>query len=126
MGILFFNLDNLEKESCDNSNTFVSILDTLYYRKLPSKRKGVKRIKLDMRGTSFILNLEPVLKLRKSIDTAYIVQYVKLCARRDYSLYKLYGMKSLQLSYFPDINFDAIKHNPLINITKSEIQFKYE
>jgi len=122
----FFNLENLEKESCDNSSTFISILETLYYKKLPSARKGVKRIKLDMRGSSFILNLEPVLKLKKSIDTAYIVQYVKLCARRDYSLYKLYGIKILPLSYYPDINFSAIKHNPLLNITKSDIHFRYE
>lgn len=122
----FFNLENLEKESCGNSATFVEILGILYYRKLPSSRKGVRRVKLNMKGNSFILNLKPVLQLKKSIDTAYIVQYVKLCAMRDYSLYKLYGIKSLLLSYYPDINLDAIKHNPLLQITQSEIHFKYE
>lgn len=122
----FFNIENLEKESCDNSVAFVTLLDTLYYNRLPSKKKGVKRVKLNMKGYSFIINLEPILKLKKSIDTAYIVQYVKLCAMRDYSMYKLYGIKSLSLSYYPDINLDAIKHNPLIRITGSEIHFKYE
>jgi hypothetical protein len=122
----FFNLENLEKESCDSSTKFIQILDTLYYKKLPSKRKQIKPIKLDMRGPSFILNLEPVLKLKKQIDPAYIVQYVKLCARRDFMLYKQHGIKSVQLSYYPDIDLDAIKTNPLIHITKSEIHLKHE
>jgi hypothetical protein len=122
----FFNLENLEKESCDNATRFISILDMLYNRKLPSKRKGLKPIKLDMRGKSFILNLKPILDLKKQIDPIYIVQYVKLCSLRDYTLYKIYGMKSVQLSYYPDINLEAIKTNPLITITKSEIKLNYE
>jgi len=122
----FFNLENLEKESCNNPRDFIRILDTTFYKKLPSKRKGIKPIKLDMRGKSFILNLEPLLQVSKHIDCAYVVQYVKLCARRDYSMYKAYGIKSLNLSYFPDINMDAIKNNPLLQITQTEINFKLE
>jgi hypothetical protein len=122
----FFNLDNLEKESCDNPKDFIRILDTVFYKRLPNLRNGIKPLKLDMRGKSFILNLEPLLKAAKRIDTAYIVQYVKLCARRDYSMYKLYGVKSLNLSYYPDINLSAIKTNPLLDITQTEIHFKYE
>lgn len=121
----FFNLDNLEKESCNNSTTFMAILDTIFYKKLPNKRKGIKPVKLNMHGSSFILNLEPLLKL-SDIDTIYIVQYIKLCARRDYSMYKMFGVKTLDLSYYPDINLDAIKTNPLLQIKKSEIHFKYE
>lgn len=121
---LFFNLENLERESCDNTVRFVQILNTIYYKKLPSKRKGVKAVKLNMQGNSFILNPEPLFK--EKIDTAYIVQYVKLCGMRDYTMYKHYGIKSLPLSYFPDINMEVIKTNPLIHITKSEIHFKYE
>lgn len=122
----FFNLENLEKESCNNSSTFVDLLETIYYKKLPSNKKKVKPVKLNMKGNSFILHLEPVLKLKKSIDTAYIVQYVKLCGMRDYTMYKLYGVKSLPLSYYPDIDLAAIKHNPLLHITQTEIKFKYE
>lgn len=121
----FFNLENLEKESCNNSTTFMSILDTIYYKKLPNRRKGIKPIKLNMHGSSFILNLEPLLKL-SDIDTIYIVQYIKLCAKRDYNMYKMFGVKTLDLSYYPDINLSAIKSNPLLQITKSEIHFKYE
>lgn len=121
----FFNLENLEKESCNNSTTFMNILDTIFYKKLPSKRKGIKPIKLNMHGSSFILNLEPLLKL-STIDISHIVQYVKLCGKRDYSMYKMFGVKTLDLSYYPDINLKAIKSNPLLQITKSEIHFKYE
>lgn len=121
----FFNLENLEKESCNNSTTFMNILDTIFYKKLPSKRKGIKPIKLNMHGSSFILNLEPLLKL-STVDTSHIVQYVKLCGKRDYSMYKMFGVKTLDLSYYPDINLKAIKSNPLLQIAKSEIHFKYE
>ena len=124
--IFFFNLENLEAESCNNSVKFLTILDTIYYRRLPNKRKGIPRIKRPIVGTSFILNLPTILYLRKTMDPAYLVQYVKLCARRDYMLYKQYGIKSVQLSFYPDINLEAIKTNPLINITKSEIHLKYE
>lgn len=103
----------------------MAILDTIFYKKLPNKRKGIKPVKLNMHGSSFILNLEPLLKL-SDIDTIYIVQYIKLCAKRDYNMYKMFGVKTLDLSYYPDINLSAIKSNPLLQITKSEIHFKYE
>lgn len=122
----FFNLENIERESCDNPKDFVRILDTFYNKKLPNRKKGIKPLKLDMRGISYILNIKPLLAETKNIDTAYIVQYVKLCARRDYNLYKQYGIKSLLLSYYPDINLDAIKTNPLLYITPKEIHFKFE
>jgi hypothetical protein len=122
----FFSLENLEKESCNNSVEFIEILETAFYKKLPSKRKKVRAIKRDLRGNSFILKLEPILQLKRSIDTAYLVQYVKLCGMRDYNMYKLYGIKTLPLSYYPDIDLNAIKHNPLLKITQTEIYFKYE
>lgn len=122
----FFNLENLEKESCNNSALFIKLLDIAYYKRLPSKRKGIQRVKLNLAGKSFILNLPPLLKEAKTLEPAYIVQYVKLCARRDYMLYKTMGLKSLPLSYYPDIDLNAIRSNPLLKITKHEIHFKHE
>lgn len=78
-----------------------------------------------MPGTSFILNPDPLFKI-KDVDINYIVQYIKLAARRDYWLYKQAGVKSLQLSYFPDVRMEVIKTNPLLKITKTEIFFYYE
>jgi hypothetical protein len=79
-----------------------------------------------MVGNSFLINPEPLFKIKKSVDILYIIQYIKLAAKRDYSLYKYYGVKSLQLSYFPDINLEVIKTNPLLKITPTEIFFAYE
>jgi hypothetical protein len=77
-----------------------------------------------MVGSSFLLNPEPLFK--SNVDVLYIMQYIKLAAKRDYSLYKYYGVKSLPLSYFPDINLGVIKTNPLLKITPTEIFFEYE
>lgn len=123
---LFFDLNKLEKEANEDTRKFIAILDAFYYKKLPSRRRGALYVKkLNMGGFSFLLNPDPLFKL-KNVDIAYIVQYIKLAARRDYNLYKYYGVKSLPLSYFPDINMMAIRTNPLLTITNTEIFFKYE
>lgn len=101
------------------------MLEYHYSKKLPSKYSKYKPSKVSLSGNSYLLN--PVdLFNDKSTDILYKLQYVKLAGRREYSLYKLYKSKSLQLSYYPDIIYDAIKHNPLLEITQSEILFKYE
>jgi hypothetical protein len=123
---LFFDLNLLEKAADKDMKKFVAILYAFYYKKLPSRRKGALYVKkLNIGGFSFLLNPDPLFTL-KNIDIAYIVQYIKLAARRDYNLYKYYKVKSLPLSYFPDINMQAIRTNPLLNITNTEIFFKYE
>lgn len=121
---LFFNLDKLEKEAGNDTVKFVELLRFHYEKRLPRKRdKYVPRGSLV--GNNFILSPAPLFS-KLNIDTAYIVQYIKIAGLRDYSLYKLYGTKSLPLSYFPDINIDAINHNPLLKITKTEIHLKFE
>ena len=122
---VFFNLQTLEAQSCNDSNKFMAMLEYHYSKKLPSKYSKYKPSKVSLSGNSYLLN--PVdLFNDKSTDILYKLQYVKLAGRREYSLYKLYKSKSLQLSYYPDIIYDAIKHNPLLQITQSEILFKYE
>lgn len=122
---IFFNLQTLEAQSCNDSNKFMAMLEYHYSKKLPSKYSKYKPSKVSLSGNSYLLN--PVdLFNDKSTDILYKLQYVKLAGRREYSLYKLYKSKSLQLSYYPDIIYDAIKHNPLLEITQSEILFKYE
>lgn len=76
-------------------------------------------------GTSFLINPDKLFK-DKITDPVYIAQYIKLAAKRDMTLYKLYGVTSLLTSYFIDLNIDNIKHNPLLKITDTEIQFKHE
>ena len=120
---LFFDILNLEQEADNDSKRFVKLLENLYYKKLP-KNLRFKAPKLQLVGNSYLLNPAPLFDLK--IDINYIVQYIKLAGRRDYGMYKHYGSKSLQLSYFPDLLMENIKTNPLLEITKTEIFFKYE
>lgn len=118
---LFFNLDTLEK-TARTSVEFISLLGNHYHKRLPTRKEPRKAVSL--KGESFILNPEPLFSTK--VDSGYVVQYIKLAAKRDYGLYKHYGTKSLLLSYYPDINLEAIKTNPLLVITDSEIHFLYE
>ena len=122
---LFFNLQTLESQSDNDSNKFMAMLEYHYSKRLPSKYSKYKPSKVSLAGGSYLLNPLDLFN-DKSTDILFKIQYIKLAGRRDYSLYKLYRYKALQLSYYPDIMLDAIKHNPLLNITQSEILFKYE
>lgn len=117
---LFFNLDGLLKLSKGNPNEAVRLLKTF-------KNKGIlkpgQRDKLI--GHSWLLNPDALLN-DKITDILYIYQYLQLAGRRDYTHYKLFGVKSLPLSYFPDINLSSIRTNPLLEVTNSEIKFKHE
>lgn len=123
---LFFNLQILEEQSCNDSHKFLTMLEFHFTKRLPkSIYSKDKPSKVSLVGSSFLLNpLE--FFADKTTDTLYKLQYVKLAARRDYNLYKQYKYKALQTSFFPDLNMQAIRSNPLLTITRSEISFKYE
>lgn len=118
---LFFDIGKLEQASKGDSKKFISILENHYKQKLPKRGLGRPIV---INGTSFLVN--PVPLFESKVDSAFKVQYVRLAAKRDYTLYKYYGAYQLPRSYYPDLNLDAIKHNPLLNITDSEIQFLLE
>lgn len=120
----FFNLPNLEQISGGDPKKFIEILKLYYYGKLPSKHR-TKFNRQKLAGSSFLLNPEPLFK-QKSVDILYVIQYIKLAARRDYFLYRQYDIKSLQLSFYPDLELKNIKANPLLKITDKEIFFYYE
>ena len=123
---LFFNLENLEKEAVCDPLRFIALLHTLQYGVTPRKYKYVRPAKLELTGNSFLLNPKPLLENKDKIDNGFIIQYIKLAARRDYGLYKQYGVKSLLLTYFPDLNLQSLTQNPLLNIKQTEICFLYE
>ena len=123
---LFFNLENLEKEAGGNSSKFLALLEYHYTGSIPShKRSTFKPSKLSLRGTSYILNPGPLFNNQET-DIDYIVQYIILCGRRDWGLYKFHGVKSLDLSYYPDLDLTKIKSNPLLKVVNKNIHFKYE
>lgn len=77
-------------------------------------------------GFSFLTNAKPLGANLQIHDPAYILQYIRLAAKRDYGLYKKYGVTYLDMSYFPDLATANITANPLITITQNKIYFKYE
>lgn len=123
---LFFNLKLLESESQNNPEKLIALLRLHYEGKtLANKREKYKPSTKNLVGNSFILNPGPIV-YNKDIDSAYLSQYVKLAGRRDLSLFRLYKAIGLDLSFFPDINLQVIKNNPLLNISNHQIRFKFE
>lgn len=121
---LFFDLKEVDK---DYAGDPVKTLELFHYliTKKPV-RKGWKIPSKNYIGSSFLLNPKPLLGVVKQVDILFIIQYIKAAALRDYTLYKLYGIKYLPLSYYPDINLTSIKHNPLITIKDNNLIFKFE
>lgn len=118
---LFFDILTLEHESKNDPKSMLSLLKQWLYKDNPY----AKPIKKSLSGKSFLLNPKPLL-YERTTDPIYIVQYIKLAGRRDYTEYKLFKNKHLDLNLYPDINLDAIKHNPLITIANNKIYFKFE
>lgn len=79
----------------------------------------------DMLGSSYLRNPEPLLSDMLT-DPSYIAQYIRLAARRSYMLFKVYGVKYLDLSSFPEVDISQISHNPLLTIAQNKVYFKHE
>ena len=122
---LLFNLNLLETETVCDAKKLVDLLGLYYRKKTIPKNYRSKRPISNLSGTSFLLNPAPLFN-DKSTDVIFKAQYIRLAGRRDYANFKYYGIKYLDLSFFQDIDLDAIKHNPLLTIKQNKIYFKYE
>jgi len=124
--ILFFNLSVLEAETLGNPKQMVEKL-RLFYTKKQIPKNSYSKVKpiRNLIGNSYLINPDGFFA-DNITDIIYKSQYIQLAGRRDYSLYKLFNVKYLDLSYFRDIDLDNIKTNPLITITQNKIYFKYE
>ena len=123
---LFFQLSVLEELAGNDPYKFMALLE--YHRTggiAKSKFSKYKPATKSLSGNSYILNPDRLFS-DKSTDILFKIQYIKLAARRDFALYKFHKYKGIQLSYYPDINIEAAKHNPLLIVTSAEINFKYE
>jgi len=123
---LFFNLTLLENNTQCDPIKLVEQLRLHFIRKAIPKNQYTK-IKpiFNLTGNSFLI--KPSLFFAdKNTDIVYKAQYIRLAGRRDYAIYKHYGHRYLDLSFFSDIDLNAIKSNPLITIKENKIYFKYE
>ena len=118
---LFFDLQKLETYSSKSNRSLKYCLYCLY-KNIPSRTVPNPK---SLIGKSWILHPDNVLD-DKSTDVLYTNQYIRLAARRSYTLYKLYGIKYLDLSNYPEIDISQINHNPLFEIKQNKIYFKYE
>lgn len=121
---LFFSLDKLEKQTQGSDTKFMQILHDYYLTKANNRPtlSGLKYRKII--GNSYLLNPQPL--FNQTLDIAYVVQYIKLAARRDYLLFTMFKQITLDLSYFPDLDVSVISRNPLLNIKNNHIHFKFE
>ena len=116
---LFYNLELLSKKSKGNPTKMVELLNRYY-----TEKSNNTYVSTNLQGKGFILN--PVGLFSSKENDIYKAQYIILASKRDYFLYTKYGITTLQLSYYPDINIEKIKYNPLLTITKTEIGFLHE
>lgn len=124
---LFFNLKILEVDTkCDPEYMVQALFQFYKGITLPRHtRQRYKPLKRLTSGTSYLLNPESFFN-DKSVDSVYKAQYIRLAGRRDFNLYKQYGIKSLDLTLYPDLDLTAIKSNPLLTIANKQIKFKHE
>lgn len=121
---LFFNLELLEAESQCDPKLMLNMLERHFGKKLIPKNHRDRVTLKNLAGHSFLLNAYQL--FADTADIAHKAQYIRLAGRRDYSLYKLYGVTYLDLSYFKDIDTSLLQTNPLLTITQNKIYFKYE
>jgi hypothetical protein len=109
-----FSLTKLNQLSKGNPVKFLEILESYY-----------KGFLYDLKGSSFLTS-PGQLFFDRVTDILYKAQYIELAGRRSYQQYIDLGYNHLDLSYYPDLNINAIKYNPLLTIKNNKIYFKYE
>jgi len=109
-----FSLSKLENMTNSNQIKLVELLEYYY-----------KGFKYKLAGNNFLIN-PAELFFDRNTDILFKAQYIRLAGRRSYQQYKDLGYKHLDLSYFPDLNLQIIKYNPLLTIKNNKIYFKYE
>jgi hypothetical protein len=123
---LFFNIEVLEAETQGDPEYLITALEHWYkgrrYKK--NTKEKYKPLTKPLWGDSFILNPRELFQDRLT-DINYIAQYISLAGRRDYLLYRKYGVRYLDLSFFPDIIVN-LHQNPLLIPKNKQLYFKYE
>jgi len=116
----------LESTTQCDSTKLVEILRLHFIRKsIPKNQYSKIKPIFNLKGNSFLIN-PAALFTDTTTDIVHKAQYIRLAGRRNYAIYKHYGYTYLDLSYYSDIDLNAIKSNPLLKITENKINFKYE
>ncbi len=111
---------------CGNDNIkLLKVIENYYYKRIPKNYLDRKNFfNGSLKGTSYLLN--PLGLFNSKTDSAYKVQYLALAGRRDFMLHAEYGISYLDLSFWPDIDLNKLKGNPLIEVKNNQIHFLLE
>jgi len=123
---LFFNFSTVERAAAGDIQKFLLIMRAHHsprVRLSSSKRKSIPP--LNYAGYSFLLNPADILSDSQT-DPAYIYHYIKLASHRNYADFSVFGRRTLDLSLFPHVSTNHIRHNPLLNVVNNQVHFKYE
>ena len=112
--VFTFSLSKLESMANKSQVQLVELLEDYY-----------KGFKYKLSGNSYLIN-PGQLFFDREVDVLFKAQYIQLAGRRSYQQYRDLGYKHLGLTYFPDLNLQAIKYNPLLITENNKILFKYE
>jgi hypothetical protein len=121
---IFFSMKKLLSYSKGNCSDIRQIVYNSFYKIQPKSLYNKKLFNKDISGKSFILNLVPLFD--PSVSDWEFASYLYLCSFRNYSDYKLLGIKYLDLNLIPDIDISKHKQNKLLKIENRKIYFKYE
>ena len=102
----------------------LKVLENYYYKRLPKNRSEFKYFADLSGGQSFLIN--PKALFAAKTDLGYKVQYLLLAAKRSAFYAAEYGIMYLDLSFYPDLDLDKLKHNPLLKIDENKLYFLYE
>lgn len=120
---MLFDINTLTRQAKGDPKLMVKMLENFYYNKLPKNQFDRKNFStVSLHGGNFIENPDHLFKSK--VDPVYKVQYLILAAKRDYLMYTQYGITDLDLSFFPDLNVNALSGNPLVTVTDKHIKFK--
>lgn len=125
--ITFFDYEKLLKEADGNA---IRMLEVLRFKVHPEWARSSKDMVLVAKakrivGKSFAINLEALIK-DLGTDPLYKQQYLLLASKRDFTLYRQHRELGLPLSYFPDLDLNKIRSNPLLVVRNNNLYFKYE
>jgi hypothetical protein len=118
--IFFFNYPNAKVLTKQDPTKLLKLLVQHYNHKVLDLNIVNK-----LKGSNFLLNLIDLVE-DKTVDILHKYQYLELSAMRRYSDYKYYGFSGIDLSLYPDIDIEKIKHNKLLTVINNAINFKYE
>ena len=126
MNVLRFNVLVLENKTNNDPIYMIEALKHWYNKEFLLSRnyKGYKPLKVSLHGSGYLLNPEAF--FNNTADVLFKAQYLKLAGRRDYGEFKTMGISYLDLTYFSDLNIEAVKSNPLLKIENNKIYFKLE